>query len=72
MFCFLQKLPVKGWKINLSYNTTTLCNQNFSTCHDIFVTKIFLPDFGGWDTNIMTLSNQLASKQITNLQNTIA
>ena len=45
-------------------------NQNFLTCHNRFFTKIFLPHFGRWDANVMTLPNQLAPKQITNLQNT--
>ena len=47
-------------------------NQNFLTCHNRFFTKIFLPHFGRWDANVMTLPNQLAPKQITNLQNTTA
>ena len=29
---------------------------------------MFLPHFGRWDANVMTLPNQLPSKQITNLQ----
>ena len=40
-------------------------NQNFLTCHNRFFTKIFLPHFGRWDANLMTLPNQLAPKQIT-------
>ena len=42
----------------------------FLTCHNWFFTKIFLPYFRRWDANEMTLLNQLAPKQITNLQNT--
>ena len=47
-------------------------NQNFLTCHNRFFTKIFLPLFGRWDANVMTMPNQLAPKQIANLQNTTA
>ena len=47
-------------------------NQNFLTCHNRFFTKIFLPHFGRWDANVMTMPNQLAPKQIANLQNTTA
>ena len=47
-------------------------NQNFLTCHNRFFTKIFLPHFGRWDANVMTMPNQLALKQIANLQNTTA
>ena len=60
------------YKINLPYNTTPLRNQNFLTSHNRFFTKTFLPYFGRWDANTMTLSNQLAPKQITNLQNSTA
>ena len=47
-------------------------NQNFLTCHNRFFTKIFLPHFGRCDANVMTMPNQLAPKQIANLQNTTA
>ena len=47
-------------------------NQNFLTCHNRFFSKIFLPHFGRWDANVMTMPNQLAPKQIANLQNTTA
>ena len=47
-------------------------NQNFLTCHNRFFTKIFLSHFGRWDANVMTMPNQLAPKQIANLQNTTA
>ena len=47
-------------------------NQNFLTCHNRFFTKIFLPHFGRWDANVMTMPNQLAPKQIANLQSTTA
>ena len=53
------------YKINLP---SPHWNQNFLTCHNEFLTKIFLPYFGRWDANVMTLPNQLAPKQITNLQ----
>ena len=37
-----------------------------------FFNKIFLPYFGRWDANVMTLLNQLTLKQITNPQNITA
>ena len=65
MLYFLEPLS----KINLP---SPLWNQNFLTCHNRFFTKILLPHFGRWDVNVMTLPNQLAPKEITNLQNTTA
>ena len=44
--------------------------KTFLTCHNRFFTKSFLPDFGRWDANVMTLPDQLAPKQIANPQNT--
>ena len=44
--------------------------KTFLTCHYNFFTKIFLSHYGRWDANVMTLPDELASKQIKNLQNT--
>ena len=46
--------------------------KNFLTCHNRYFTKIFFPHFGRWDTNVMTLPNQVTPKQIANLQNMTA
>ena len=72
IFYFLRKLHEFPLKINPSYSSAPLWNQNFLTYHNRFFTKIFLPHFGIRGAHVMTLPNQLAPKQITNLQNTTA
>ena len=37
--------------------------KNFLTCHNRLFTKIFLPHFGGWGANVMTLPDELASNK---------
>ena len=70
MFYFLRTLSVPHFKILTRLPLFEI--KYFLTCHNSIFTKIFFPDFGRWDANVMTLPNQLALKQITNLQNTTA
>ena len=70
MFYFLRKLPVPSFKKLTRLPLFEV--KNFLTYHNRLFTKIFFPDFGRWDANVMTLPNQLALKQITNLQNMTA
>ena len=68
MFYFLGKLSTPPLK-----NSKELFEiKHILTCHNRFFTKIFLPHFSRWDANVMTFPDQLAPKQITNLQNTTA
>ena len=55
-------------EINSSHNITPLQNQNFLIHHNTFFTKISLPPFWKMGIHARTLPNQLAPKQITNLQ----
>ena len=67
MFYFLQELSVTLLKNEPAFPSL---KSNFLTCYSRLFTKIFFPHLGKWDANVMTLPNQLAPKQITNLQNT--
>ena len=55
-------------KINASHNTILLQNQNFLIHHNRFFTKNFTPPILENGVHVRTLPDQLAPKQITNLQ----
>ena len=70
MFYFLRKLLVPTCKKLTRLSLFEI--KSFLTRHNRFFTQILFPHFGRWDANVITLPNQLALKQITNLQNTTA